>query len=69
MSIKMSQTIQEERFRAIKPILDKEISIKDSAKISPYGERSIKRWLSNYRKYGMKELDRDKESIIMGYPL
>ena len=22
-----------------------------------------------YRKYGMKELDRDKESIIMGYPL
>jgi len=56
MSIKMSQTIQEERFRAIKPILDKEISIKDFTKISPYGERSIKRWLSNYRKYGMKGL-------------
>lgn len=56
MSIKMSQTIQEERFRVIKPILDKETSIKNVVKISPYGERSIKRWLSNYRKYGMKGL-------------
>ena len=56
MSIKMSQTIQEERFRVIKPILDRETSIKDSAKMSPYSERSIKRWLSNYRKYGMKGL-------------
>ena len=52
----MSQTIQEERFRVIKPILDRETSIKDSAKMSPYSERSIKRWLSNYRKYGMKGL-------------
>lgn len=56
MSIKMSKTIQEERFRAIKPILDKETSIKNVVKISPYGERSIKRWLSNYREYGMKGL-------------
>ena len=52
----MSKTIQEERFRTIKPILDKEISIKKLVVISPYGERTIKRWLSNYRKHGMNGL-------------
>lgn len=56
MSIKMSKTIQEERFKWIKPILSKEISIKNLVEISPYGERTIKRWLSNYRKYGYNGL-------------
>lgn len=56
MSIKMSQNIGEERLRWIKPILDKEISIKNIAKVCPYSERSIKRWLSNYRKHEIRGL-------------
>ena len=52
----MSKTIKEERYKWIKPILDKEISIKNLVKVSPYSERSIKRWLSNYRKYGEEGL-------------
>lgn len=52
----MSQTIQEERFRTIKPIIDKEISIKQLALISPYSERSIKRWLKAFRENGMSGL-------------
>jgi transposase InsO family protein len=52
----MSKTIQEERFRVIKPILDKKISIKKLALISPYSERSIKRWLKAFREKGMRGL-------------
>ena len=56
MSIKMSKNIEEERYRWIKPILDKEISIKNLVKICPYSERSLKRWLSDYHKNGIKGL-------------
>ena len=52
----MSQTIKEERYRWIKPILDKEININNLVKVCPYSERSIKRWLSHYRKNGKKSL-------------
>lgn len=52
----MPKNIKEERYKWIKPILDKEINIKNLVKVSPYSERSIKRWLSNYRKYGEKGL-------------
>jgi len=48
----MSKNIQEERYRWIKPIIDKEIKIKDLVKICPYSERSIKRWLRKYREEG-----------------
>jgi len=56
MSIKMSKNIKEERYKWIKPILDKEINIKNLIKVCPYSERSIKRWLSSYRKYGEEGL-------------
>lgn len=57
MSIKMPITIKEERYRCIKPILDKEVKIKDVAKISTYSERSIKRWLKMYREGGTEALE------------
>ena len=53
----MPTTIKEERYRCIKPILDKEIKIKDVAKISTHSERSIKRWLCAYRAKGMNGLE------------
>lgn len=52
----MPKNTQEEKYRWIKPILDKEITIKQIVKICPFSERSIKYWLSNYKKYGMKGL-------------
>lgn len=52
----MSQNTEEEKYRWIKPILNKEINIKNLVKVCPYSERSIKRWLSNYRNNGYKGL-------------
>lgn len=53
----MSKNIKEERYKWIKPILEKEISIKNLIKVCPYSERSIKRWLKNFRIGGMEALD------------
>jgi transposase InsO family protein len=52
----MPNSTQEEKYRWIKPILDKEITIKQMAKVCPFSERSLKYWLSNYRKQGMSGL-------------
>jgi len=53
----MPKSTKEEKFRWIKPILDKEISIENMAKICPFSIRSIKYWLSNFRKYGFEGLE------------
>lgn len=52
----MPESISEERFRWIKPILDNDISIKNMAKVAPFSERTIKYWLSMYRKHGFNGL-------------
>ena len=52
----MPETKQEERFRWIKPILDKQIGTKELVRICPFSERTIKYWLSNYRKLGLDGL-------------
>ena len=48
----MSKTIKEEKLRWVLPIISNEIRIKDAMKICPYGQRSLERWISNYKKYG-----------------
>ena len=53
----MPNTTQEEKFRWIKPILDKKVKIKDMVSICPFSERAIKYWLSAYRKHGLEGLD------------
>lgn len=53
----MPKSTKEEKFRWIKPILDKEISIKDMSKVCPFSERSLKYWIANYRKFGMDGLE------------
>lgn len=53
----MSQNIKEERYRWIKPILDKEISIVNLIKVCPYSESSIKRWLRLFRIGGIDALE------------
>jgi len=52
----MPKTTQEEKFRWIKPILDKEISIKNMAKVCPFSERSLKYWLKNHKEQGFNGL-------------
>jgi len=52
----MPNSTQEEKLRWIKPILDNKISIKDMSTVCPFSERSIKYWLSAYKKYGLKGL-------------
>lgn len=52
----MPKNTQEERFRWIKPILNKEISIKKMSKICPFSERTLKYWLVSYKNYGIRGL-------------
>lgn len=53
----MPNSTKEERLRWINPILDKKISIKDMADVCPFSERTIKYWLSDYRKHGEQGLE------------
>lgn len=53
----MPKTTSEEKCRWIKPILDKDISIKNMVKVCPFSERSLKYWLTNFREYGKTGLE------------
>jgi transposase InsO family protein len=52
----MAETIEEERFRWLKPIINNEMKLVDVAKICPYSERSLKRWKKAYEQFGMAGL-------------
>ena len=52
----MAETIQEERWRWLKSIIDKEMRLVDVAKVCPHSERSLKRWKKAYETYGMEGL-------------
>lgn len=53
----MPKSTKEEKYRWIKPIIDKEISIKNMAKVCPFSERAIKYWLANYKEFGIDGLE------------
>jgi hypothetical protein len=53
----MPTTIKEERMRWVLPIAKKEIKLKDAAKVCPYSQRSLERWLAAYKKYGEAGLE------------
>lgn len=52
MSKTMPKSTQEEKLRWIKPILAKELTIKQMTKISPFSERTLKYWLAAFRQSG-----------------
>ena len=52
----MANTIQEERWRWLKPIINKELKLVDVAKVCPHSERSLKRWKKVYEQSGMNGL-------------
>ncbi len=53
----MPKSTKEEKYRWIKPILNKEISIKDMVKVCPFSERSLKYWLTAFKEYGIDGLE------------
>ena len=53
MSVNMAKTIQEERFRWIKPIVEKQMTLVDVSKVCPHSMRSLKRWKKSFQKKGM----------------
>ena len=52
----MATTIQEERWRWLKPIINKEMKLVDVARVCPHSVRSLKRWKKAYEKEGMEGL-------------
>jgi transposase InsO family protein len=48
----MPKSTQEEKLRWIRPILAKELTIKQMASISPFSERTLKYWLAAFRRSG-----------------
>jgi len=53
----MPKTIKDERLRWILPIINKEFKIVEVAKLCPHSKRSLERWVSVYRKRGLKALE------------
>lgn len=52
----MATTMQEERWWWIQPVINKEMKLKDVAKVCPHSERSLKRWKQAYVTFGMEGL-------------
>ncbi len=63
----MPKSTQEERLRWIKPILAKELTIKQLAGISPFSERTLKYWLARFRESGAVGLE-DKSTRPKNQP-
>lgn len=53
----MPTTIKEERLRWVLPIINKELKLKDVAKVCPHSKRSLERWVAVYKKYGESGLE------------
>lgn len=56
MTVKMNKTIEEERFSWIKPIINKELKYGEVLLTCPHSKRSLERWVSEYKKYGVEGL-------------
>lgn len=56
MCIKMPKDVLEERLRWVLPIHNKEVKLVDVTRVCPHSQRSLERWLGNYRRHGSKGL-------------
>lgn len=54
--VHMAQDILEERLRWVLPIAKKEVRLVDTAKVFPYGTRTLERWVAAYKKGGVTAL-------------
>ena len=53
----MPQSNQEEKMRWIKPLLSRELTIRQMAQVSPFSERTLKYWLARFREAGEAGLE------------
>jgi transposase InsO family protein len=53
----MPTTIKEERLRWVLPIINRELRLKDVAKVCPHSQRSLERWTAAYKKHGESGLE------------
>jgi transposase InsO family protein len=56
MTVKMTQTIQQERYLWIKPLIQKKLTYAEVLKTCPHGKRSLERWVSLYKHGGIEAL-------------
>ena len=52
----MTQTIQQERYLWIKPLIQKKLTYAEVLKTCPHSKRSLERWVSIYRQGGIEAL-------------
>ena len=52
----MNQTIQQERFSWIKPLIEKKLTYEEVLKTCPHSKRSLERWVSLFKQNGMEGL-------------
>lgn len=53
MCTKVPKNVFEERWRWVKPIaFDRSIKLKEAAKVFPYSQRTLERWVADYKRYG-----------------
>lgn len=53
----MSKTIKEERLRWIRPVIRQELKLIEMAKVCPYSQRSLERWIADYKLGGEVALE------------
>jgi transposase InsO family protein len=53
----MAKDIVEERLRWVLPIAQKQVRLVDTAKVFPYGQRTLERWAAAYKRGGTKALE------------
>ena len=56
MTVKMTQTIQQERYLWIKPLIEKKLTYVEVLKTCPHSKRSLERWVSLYKRGGIAAL-------------
>lgn len=56
MTVKMTQTIQQERYLWIKPLIQKKLTYAEVLTTCPHSKRSLERWVALYRVQGMSGL-------------
>jgi len=56
MAIKMTQTIQQERYLWIKPLIQKKLTYAEVLKTCPHSKRSLERWVALYKQGDIEAL-------------
>jgi len=56
MTVKMTRTIQQERYLWIKPLIQKKLTYDEVLRTCPHSKRSLERWVALYKQGGIEAL-------------